>query len=445
MNSPGSRSPVNNNTVLKSPQECTQNIRSRAIPSNVTTPNTTTSNIIQPIPTKPSSLTSYSYDLNPIECPLLEDIVSDCFLHAIDQLNDKTKTDVVCKFEAFLTRLHCLENITFLVDIYKYECFYERIFPVVERLKKPCGRTSSDADKKMDRVIVEVSDISRATPIRNNHCCAMSFDSSNLSDEEILDLQWKYIIQNYILTDSPLEINLSQKLVNEIIQENLLARAHYPCILRRASKEVLQLLQENVYYNFKNSELYTNNSHEKVHTYNGHEKVHTNNGHEKVQPNNGHEKARTPRSENKGVNTEGAQEVGASQNKSLQKSNSMKVPKASQPSLSKSQSLRAPNGRHTPKQKRPTSRSSTPTKDKQDSSSLSPSISSLTTLLGHWKLYGYHTSTPSPPLSSPLVTSLNGSPVIIEKEEDEESIRREEDARKEENALSLKFWGKRKH
>ncbi|KAI3406807.2 hypothetical protein KGF56_000412 [Candida oxycetoniae] len=69
-------------------------------------------------------------------------------------------------------------------------------------------------------------------------------------DIDELNLNWSIIMNTYIKQDSPLQINISQKLFKEIVEENSINKLHHPMILLKAKKEVLRMLKENGYFEF---------------------------------------------------------------------------------------------------------------------------------------------------------------------------------------------------
>ncbi|CAD1808654.1 Regulator of G protein signaling domain family protein [Candida parapsilosis] len=69
-------------------------------------------------------------------------------------------------------------------------------------------------------------------------------------DLQQLNERWLFIMNNYIKHDSPSQINISQKLFKEIVQESSVCKLHDPIILLKARNEVLQILKENCYSSF---------------------------------------------------------------------------------------------------------------------------------------------------------------------------------------------------
>jgi hypothetical protein len=81
---------------------------------------------VHPIPKKPSSFILYQLDTQP---PCLRDLTSDCFLRSINQLDDPYRLKISTLFQKYVEKLHCEENLEFLIEIYKYEYYFDNIFP----------------------------------------------------------------------------------------------------------------------------------------------------------------------------------------------------------------------------------------------------------------------------------------------------------------------------
>lgn len=67
------------------------------------------------------------HPLSPVSTRL-EELLHDCFTASINKsLLSSEKAAIVQKFHKFLYELHCHENLAFIIEIYKYEYFYEKI------------------------------------------------------------------------------------------------------------------------------------------------------------------------------------------------------------------------------------------------------------------------------------------------------------------------------
>lgn len=241
--------------------------------------------------------------------PPLEDLVNDCFLHSMGQLEDEGKIKVVQDFTDYLTKQHTQENLNFLVDIYRYEYYYKLKFDLNNNEQEAstnnyisngtlnCNNNESElnlryhsccsleslSNMRKTRLIQSVDldpqnafvstiddldDFGNANEniwdnLKDKYTCSddendnKSQDQSvnNPNDEQdpdiiLLNDEWKYIMNTYIKCGSPMEINISQTLFKQIVQESAFSRLHHPQTLTKASKEVLRMLNENGYVNF---------------------------------------------------------------------------------------------------------------------------------------------------------------------------------------------------
>lgn len=231
------------------------------------------------------------------DCPSLnlEEIVNDCFELSMNMLEDEKKVYIAQKFEDMVLRSHCGENLNFLLDIFKYEFYLNKIVPsesgTRERLNSVSGSTLLLQIRGGEFPLVGISSRSRTSSFRSQGLRPI-FGSSNDdlgsfkgegniqsawdglgekiidSDDDILvDLisisdidmdtltnQWNHIINHYIIHDSCEEINLSDKVYNAIIEEHRNVGIHDVNVLLAAKKEVLRLLRENVFHRFVNQE-----------------------------------------------------------------------------------------------------------------------------------------------------------------------------------------------
>lgn len=73
----------------------------------------------------------------------------------------------------------------------------------------------------------------------------------DLIDSQTLINQWNLIINNYIIHDSPNQINISQPHYKSILKEHQINRIHNPQVLLVVKQEIMNLLRENAYYSFK--------------------------------------------------------------------------------------------------------------------------------------------------------------------------------------------------
>lgn len=241
--------------------------------------------------------------------PPLEDLVNDCFLHSLGQLEDEGKIKMVQDFTDYLAKQHTQENLNFLVDIYRYEYYYKLKFDpnISEQETLPCNHVSNgtldcnnnesglnlryhscssfesfsnmrktrliqsvdlDPQNAFVSTIDDLDDFGNANEniwdnLKDKYTCRDDEDDNDSQDQsrnnsnndedpeiKLLNDEWKYIMNTYIKCDSPMEINISQTLFKQIVQESTFSRLHHPQTLTKASKEVMRMLNENGYVNF---------------------------------------------------------------------------------------------------------------------------------------------------------------------------------------------------
>lgn len=222
--------------------------------------------------------------VNPQYLPNIEEFLNDVFLYSINELKEEYKILFVCNFTKYITSMHCLENLQFLMLIYHYEVTYNKVF----------GCSNGSLNPRKNSVMTITSDSVDALPqnyfvstiddeIYNGDCwdglrdkqiesdsdledsedleaevCSLNSRGSNVSvnDLTILNNQWSEILNNFILPHSLHQINLSDNNYKEIAQNK--SNHPDPVILLGARDEIVQLLNENVYHKFLNK--YKNNS-----------------------------------------------------------------------------------------------------------------------------------------------------------------------------------------
>ncbi|KAK6461413.1 hypothetical protein DFJ63DRAFT_319684 [Scheffersomyces coipomensis] len=325
----------NYNSLPTSPSPSTP-VKSNSNNTTFTTTTTTTS-------LSTSNSTTNTTSNNNYHVPSLDFLINDCFLKSINHLsiNEDIEDDtdishrlkLVELFENFINKVHCQENLHFLIEIFKYEYYYENIFPnntdssIIKdsnsddyeklRLKNTpspspaqffippshykqlelsssstgiissapsqsfnsgsgfLSKTISIRSEELDPNQVFVSTIDDLDPqnlstLNNNiwdNLKSQNIDNEeDGSDDEIEELQedntindrdrqllinqWNLILNNYVIENSPDQINISQKLHDQIIVESSKSDIHQPLILLKAKNEVYQIIKENTYLQF---------------------------------------------------------------------------------------------------------------------------------------------------------------------------------------------------
>lgn len=237
----------------------------------------------------------------------LEEFLHDCFTAAINKsLLSAERLAVVLDFHKYLQELHCHENLAFIIEIYKYEYFYEKIYGSRNGGKdddEGFGRIRSinsdflnlSLEQYIDNMPYPTSSMRRSVrrnslrsrssqSINNPDPFPLDFDepagvaavwdsfcdrnlsseseedwvlepdptnSDDSSTEELLSEQWSYIISNFIAPNSPSQINLCDKTVDFLMNcEAIKDRVHNPLVLQRVKSEVVLILRENAFDSF---------------------------------------------------------------------------------------------------------------------------------------------------------------------------------------------------
>ncbi|CUM65259.1 uncharacterized protein PRCAT00002892001 [Priceomyces carsonii] len=221
----------------------------------------------------------------------LENLVGDCFMKSISQLHDEKRLAHVDEFEDYVKKVHCEESLHFLIEIFKYEYIFENlVHEVDERDRLKSTRSPSpqiiplnindersvtlDEHEPMKALVSTMDDIQPTAQELNELNTSVWDDmrdshiDNNDSEDETpclnhtvhfsekkLNDQWNYIINNYIKENAPDQINVSCKNYNKILNESASSEGpHRPTVLLDAKKEVMQLIQENVYIGFLKSQ-----------------------------------------------------------------------------------------------------------------------------------------------------------------------------------------------
>lgn len=270
----------------------------------------------EPIPSKVSNMNGqYGYLYQNKVVPL-EELVDDCFKYSIGQLTDPNRVDVVRRFGQYTVDLHCHENLSFLIEIFKYEYYYDKIvYKSEEGTKGIEGRQSYlnlslllstgalPYPKKATRRMFERKRSSAGVSIKSEDHEPMSVFASTIDDlderqhghemnnvwdnwmeknvsesgsedesdaedgdggadkgdmstseQELITGQWNFIMDRYMHHNSPEQINLSNRSYKEIMEENDRRNIfHSPIVLVQAKDEVIRLIEENAYHLFVNT------------------------------------------------------------------------------------------------------------------------------------------------------------------------------------------------
>lgn len=234
--------------------------------------------------------------------PPLEDLVHECFKYSIDQLADVEKQEQVKNFMKFTSDLHCRENLSFLIEIFRYEYYHAKIFgdedgfmtpkqsylnnslpgtvellpfPKYKQVARRSLRKRSTSSLRSDehepaKVFASTIDdlgyddshVQQLTSATWSQLMELNVEESDshqgtdsdvpsLTNETIIEDQWHTIMLTYVYHNAPEQINLSGAAYQKIIDEdNNRGVLHDPIVFLTAKNEILQLLEENVYLAF---------------------------------------------------------------------------------------------------------------------------------------------------------------------------------------------------
>lgn len=233
----------------------------------------------------------------------LEELLHDCFTAAIEKsLLCAERLAVVSDFHKYLLEIHCHENLAFIIEIFKYEYFYEKIHgresaPDLGRIRSFNSDFLNSSLKQyidnlpyptpsMRKVVRRNSLRSRSSQslntqepfpldfdepglevsqVWNNFCDSnissdsedgsalemLSTASHESSTDGLLKEQWEYIINTFIVPNLPCQINLCDKTVDYLLNvESIKDCVHNPLVFRRVKSEVVLILRENALDSF---------------------------------------------------------------------------------------------------------------------------------------------------------------------------------------------------
>lgn len=233
----------------------------------------------------------------------LEELLDDCFQYSIDPKTlCKARAQHVQTFHQFLTERHTHENLSFVIEIFRYEYFFDKIHP--ENVEFQRSRTASQSQLSssflnqslehfidslpyptaaMQRKVQKLGtprsgsslsllsvqfgfefddippssseawEVLKDQTISDDDESLQSSQNSNspLDPDSLLTDQWDLIIREFIHENAPQQVNLSNKTAQEILDEDRIkGTSHNPIVLIKAKLEVMQLLEENAYSSF---------------------------------------------------------------------------------------------------------------------------------------------------------------------------------------------------
>lgn len=214
--------------------------------------------LLRPIPT---SLVRGDFLGTPTPVPYypplcLDEVVNDAFLQAIGVLKDASKIEKVELFRRFIEGIHCQENLEFLVAIYTYDYYYEKLVP--EATKQMKGSETLSKQILLHSTTTSTGfmpgfddddiDFVHQSPENLPASLDVSEDpyEMEVTHVQFLNNMWRDILSTFILDDAAKQINLSASHYDEVL-EHLVGNLVHPAVLATARQEVWQILKENVW------------------------------------------------------------------------------------------------------------------------------------------------------------------------------------------------------
>lgn len=236
-----------------------------------------------PVPLLPSP------SVSPTNADSLHALLHDCFQLAVDPDSVcDSRAETAKRFQKYLESLHTAEHLNFVIEIYRYEYYYAKI-ERHEYTKQQCADLSRSVlnhsltqfldslpeptivrrpKKCIGRLCLRMSSESRSSSLLpTGHLSDDEpsnfwddFKNSNVSDEldqellvldsedSVLAHQWRYIMSQFVVADSPQQVNISNTVASVLAKQN--GAVHSPSLLFDAKEEVIQLIRENGYSQF---------------------------------------------------------------------------------------------------------------------------------------------------------------------------------------------------
>lgn len=190
----------------------------------------------------------------------LDEVVNDAFLQSIGVLKDAGKIEHVELFRRFIEGIHCEENLEFLVAIYTYDYYYEKLVPDAikqskgsEMLSKQISshllHSATTTNGFMPGFDEDDADFVHQSPEILPVSRLVSADDPfemEVTHVQFLNNMWRRILSTFIWDDAVKQINLSASHYEEVL-EHLVGNLIHPAVLATARQEVWQILKENVW------------------------------------------------------------------------------------------------------------------------------------------------------------------------------------------------------
>lgn len=259
-------------------------------------------NYISPIPTKGKNY-GRGFGSGSTRCfQSIEELVEDCYYDSVGLLQDEERKETVRVFSRCAKDMLCYENLAFLMELCKYECITGKCIsdccctndnsenvqkgPSLDRLmllpshgnkmlqlfETKSGSVKSEDLEPTSVFVSSIDDLGGFEHVgdkeetnnlmANESVCddKGSYVSELLGegdeytpvvDADTINEHWHYILEKFIVNDSPQQVNISNRAYKQIMEENdRIVYCHNFHAFRAAKYEILRLLKENAYMQF---------------------------------------------------------------------------------------------------------------------------------------------------------------------------------------------------
>lgn len=167
--------------------------------------------------------------------PHLDQVIDFCWLHGVGLLRDLVKWQQAEHFRRFTQRIHCEENLEFLVAIYMYEYYYCRLVP---------DKNDSMSSASVNHGFLATIDDDDIDFARGPGETSQIHNEIDAEDYKFLSSMWTLIIATFINEELPKQVNLDGQGYDDILQHPDLG---LPSVLVSARNQVWQILMETVW------------------------------------------------------------------------------------------------------------------------------------------------------------------------------------------------------
>lgn len=203
----------------------------------------------------------------------IEQFVSYCFLHSLNQLDDINIIEIIDDFRKYINEVHSEENLNFLLAITDYEYYYNKYLSSMktnsESLERLDSAASSNNSLKTEENFPANYFPSTMDDLKQDYWESFKFQNLNHNDEEssiqesdifsedslneeelCMARKWHHILTTFVYPNSEHQVNLSNSSFKVMISQT--SKYPHPSIMARSKRDIMQLLNENAYHQFNN-------------------------------------------------------------------------------------------------------------------------------------------------------------------------------------------------